>query len=106
MKITDPPYALRPEIIESAYYLYFFTHDDKYLDMGETYFTALEKYCKTDTAFAALKSVETKEQADSMESFFFAETLKYLYLLYAPRKTFDLKHSVFNTEAHPLRRMW
>lgn len=41
-----------------------------------------------------------------MESFFFAETLKYLYLLYAPRNTLDLKTSVFNTEAHPLKRTW
>ena len=106
MKITDPAYALRPEIIESAYYLYYFTHDDRYLDMGETYFNALEKYCRTDVAFAALKNVETKEKSDAMESFFFAETLKYLYLLFAPRDTFDLNHSVFNTEAHPLRRTW
>ena len=106
MKITDPGYALRPEIIESAYYLYFFTRDDKYLDMGETYFNALVKFCRTDVAYAALENVETKQKTDSMESFFFAETLKYLYLLYAPRKTFDLNHSVFNTEAHPLRRTW
>jgi mannosidase alpha-like ER degradation enhancer 2 len=106
MKITDPAYALRPEIIESAFYLYYFTGDDRYLDMGETYFNALEKYCRTDAAFAALKNVETKEKADAMESFFFAETLKYLYLLFAPRDTFDLDHSVFNTEAHPLRKTW
>ncbi len=106
MKITDPPYALRPEIIESAYYLYFFTGDEKYLDMGQNYFDAIEKYCRTDVASAALKNVETKEKADAMESFFFAETLKYLYLLYAPKMTVDLKHEVFNTEAHPLKRTW
>jgi Glycosyl hydrolase family 47 len=41
-----------------------------------------------------------------MESFFFAETLKYLYLLYAPQDTIDLKNVVFNTEAHPFRRTW
>jgi hypothetical protein len=39
-----------------------------------------------------------------MESFFFAETLKYLYLLYAPRDTVDWQKFVFNTEAHPLKR--
>jgi mannosidase alpha-like ER degradation enhancer 2 len=103
MKITDPAYPLRPEIIESTYYLYFFTGDSKYLDMGQTYFDALQKYCRTGDAYASLKNVETKEKANSMESFFFAETLKYFYLLYAPRSTFDLKTSVFNTEAHPLK---
>ncbi len=56
-------------------------------------------------AYAALKNVETKEKTDAMESFFFAETLKYLYLLYAPRNTLDLNKSVFNTEAHPLQHV-
>jgi mannosidase alpha-like ER degradation enhancer 2 len=106
MEVTDPAYPLRPEIIESTYYLYFFTGDTKYLDMGQTYFDALYKYCRTSDAYAALSNVETKEKANSMESFFFAETLKYLYLLYAPRTTLDLKESVFNTEAHPLKKTW
>ena len=106
MKITEPAYPLRPEIIESAYYLYFFTNDPKYLDMGQTFFDGLKKYCRTDVAYAAMKNVETKEKTNAMESFFFAETLKYLYLLYAPKSTLDLKTSVFNTEAHPLKKTW
>ena len=39
-----------------------------------------------------------------MPSYFLAETLKYLYLLFAPEETLDLRAVVFNTEAHPLRR--
>jgi mannosidase alpha-like ER degradation enhancer 2 len=64
------------------------------------------KNCRTETGYAALRSVETMEKRDAMESFFFAETLKYLYLLYAPKPTLDLHAVVFNTEAHPLRRTW
>ncbi len=41
-----------------------------------------------------------------MESFFLAETLKYLYLLYAPPETLDPTKVIFNTEAHPIRRTW
>ena len=106
MKITYPGYELRPEIIESTYYLYFFTGKPLYLDMGKTFADSLEKYCRTDTGFAALVSVETKQQRDDMESFFLAETLKYLYLLYAPKSTLDLHRVVFNTEAHPMQRTW
>jgi mannosyl-oligosaccharide alpha-1,2-mannosidase len=40
---------------------------------------------------------------DRMESFFMAETLKYLYLLLDPDHTISLDEYVFNTEAHPLR---
>ena len=106
MKITYNGYALRPEIIESTYYLHTFTHDPRYLEMGRTYLDDLKKCCRTDTAYAALKNVETKEKADRMESFFLAETLKYEYLLFAPASTLDLKKVVFNTEAHPIRRTW
>jgi ER degradation enhancer, mannosidase alpha-like 2 len=106
MKVTYPGYELRPEIIESTYYLYFFTGLPRYLDMGNTYADSLEKYCKTDAGFAALVNVETKQKRDDMESFFLAETLKYLYLLYAPKSTLDLHKVVFNTEAHPMQRTW
>ena len=106
MKIVSPGYELRPEIVESTYYLYYFTGKPRYLDMGRTFADSLEKYCKTDAGFAALRNVETKEKRDDMESFFLAETLKYLYLLYAPRSTLDLHKVVFNTEAHPIRRTW
>jgi mannosidase alpha-like ER degradation enhancer 2 len=41
-----------------------------------------------------------------MESFVFAETFKYFYLLYAPPGALDFRAVVFNTEAHPLRKTW
>jgi len=104
MEIKRESYVLRPENIESAYYLYRYTGDDKYLKMGETFFESLKTYCKSETGYAALKSVVTKEKDDSMESFFLAETLKYLYLLFAPENTLDFNEVIFTTEAHPLKR--
>ena len=106
MKVTAKQYYLRPEIIESAYYLRSFTDDPQYTKMGEAFFNAIVKYCRTDAAYAMLNDVTTKEKSDRMESFFFAETLKYLYLLFAPQETLSLKDVVFTTEAHPLRRTW
>lgn len=105
-KAIIPNYELRPEIVESTYYLYFFTDNPQYLQMGQTYYDSLVKNCRTDVGFAALSSVITMEKKDAMESFFLAETLKYLYLLYAPKTTLHLNNVVFNTEAHPLRRTW
>jgi mannosidase alpha-like ER degradation enhancer 2 len=106
MKIAHNGYALRPEIIESAYYLYHFTNDERYLEMGRTFFDSLVKYCRTDAGYAALQDVRKKTKADQMESYFLAETLKYLYLLFAPPQTLDLTQVVFNTEAHPIRKTW
>lgn len=67
-----------------------------------TYFESIVKNCRTPSAFAALSSVKTMTQRDDMESFFFAETMKYLYLLLAAPDRIDLSKTVFNTEAHPL----
>lgn len=106
LEVVNGGYPLRPEIVESTYYLYQYTGDEKYLEMGKTFFEDTIKYCKTDVAYTGLKSVVTKEKADYMHSFFFAETLKYYYLLFAPPKTLDFKKVVFNTEAHPIWKTW
>jgi mannosidase alpha-like ER degradation enhancer 2 len=106
MKITAAGYPLRPEIMESAYYLFHDTKDPKYLEMGRTFFAALVAHCRTDAGYTVLKDVTTWEKGDLMPSYFLAETLKYLYLLFAPEQTIDLNKVVFNTEAHPLRRSW
>ncbi len=106
MEVKEHGYPLRPEIIESAYYLHRLTHDERYLVMGKTFFDALLAHCRTDAGYTTLKSVVTMEKGDLMPSYFLAETLKYLYLLYAPDSTLDLRRVVFNTEAHPLRRTW
>ena len=105
-KITSPAYHLRPEIVESTYYLYRYTKDEKYLRMGEQLWRDFVKHCRTEDAYAALKNVVTKEKNDSMQSFLFAETFKYFYLLFAPPSTLDFEKVIFNTEAHPIRRTW
>ena len=101
MKITYPTYPLRPEIMESAWYLYVKTKDPRYLDMGQTFFDALQQHCRVGRAFTNMKNVVTKEQADLMPSYFLAETLKYLYLLFSGDAMDGI---VFTTEAHPLKR--
>jgi len=105
MKIESAGYELRPEIVESTYYLYHYTHDPKYLAMGRTLFGDFVKYDRTAAGYAALKSVVTKQKRDDMESFALAETFKYYYLLFDP-DALDFDAVTFNTEAHPLRRTW
>ena len=103
MKVLSPGYPLRPEIIESAFYLDHYTGDPRYRAMGREFFEDFVRYTRTENGFAALKDVRSKAQADSMESFVFAETFKYFYLLFAPKNTIDFDAITFNTEAHPLR---
>jgi Glycosyl hydrolase family 47 len=104
MRVRDPRYPLRPEIMESVYYLHRATGDPRYLEMGRTFFDALVRRCRTDAGYTVLTDVVTGAQGDLMPSYFLAETLKYLYLLFAPDATLDPKGVVFNTEAHPFRK--
>jgi mannosidase alpha-like ER degradation enhancer 2 len=106
MQIESPGYPLRPEIVESTYYLYQLTGDRQYLRMGESLFDSFVKYCRTEAGYAALRNVVTKEKSDGMQSFLFAETFKYFYLLFAAPRTLNFKKVIFNTEAHPIRRTW
>jgi mannosidase alpha-like ER degradation enhancer 2 len=111
MEVKSPGYPLRPEIVESTYYLYQYSSQsayrrDYYQKMGESMWRDFVKYCRNDVGYAALKSVITKEKTDSMQSFLFAETFKYFYLLFAPPQTLDFNRVIFNTEAHPVRKSW
>ena len=101
-----PHYLLRPEAVESMFILNQLTGDPIYREWGWEIFQAIEKYCKTTYGYGALSNVQDTmgKPRDKMESFFLAETLKYLYLLQDPDTEVDvLRKHVFNTEAHPLR---
>jgi mannosyl-oligosaccharide alpha-1,2-mannosidase len=101
-----PHYLLRPETFESFFILNYLTKDPVYREWGWECFSAIERYCKTEIGYGSLSDVSRPElpPQNKMESFFLAETLKYLYLLQDPDTEVDIlnKH-VFNTEAHPLR---
>jgi hypothetical protein len=104
MTIVSPGYELRPEIVESAFYLAHFTHRPQYLAMGREILADLETWDRTDAGYASLKSVISKEKRDAQPSYALAETFKYLYLLFDPA-ALDFDRVTFNTEAHPLTRV-
>jgi mannosidase alpha-like ER degradation enhancer 2 len=105
MRVVAGSYHLRPEIVESTYYLYHYTGDPEYRHRGERMFDDFVRYCRTNSGYAALADVTGKQHLDEMESFVLAETFKYFYLLFAPDGTLEFDKVILNTEAHPLRRI-
>lgn len=97
-------YILRPEAVEGWWYMYKITGDPKYQEWGWKTFMAFETHLKTRFGYASLRDVTARrpQKMDRMESFFLAETIKYLYLLQDPEPHFTLEEKVLNTEAHPL----
>lgn len=100
-------YLLRPETIESLFYLYRITKQEKYRVMAWNIYKNIEKGCKTKYGYAVYKDVMKKKSlnnlVDSTESFLFAETFKYLYLIFSPVDFYSLNEYVFSTEAHPFK---
>ena len=73
---------LRPELAESALHLYLRTNDGHYLVVGRELINALNDDSRVACGFAAVADVDSKRLDDRMDSYFFAETLKYLFLLF------------------------
>ncbi|KAK6914023.1 Glycoside hydrolase family 47 [Dillenia turbinata] len=75
-------YPLRPELIESTYWLYKATRDPRYLNAGRDMVASLQYGARCPCGYCHIVDVESHKQEDHMESFFLAETVKYLWLLF------------------------
>ncbi|CAL1528924.1 unnamed protein product [Lymnaea stagnalis] len=97
-------YILRPEVLEGWFYMWRLTKDKKYRDWAWEMVQALEKNCRVEGGYSGLKDVYqiNPQHDDVQQSFFLAETLKYLYLIFSDDSLIPLDKWVFNTEAHPL----
>ena len=78
-----------------------------YQDRAWQAFESILRVTKAQYGFSAIKNVMKKDGAgkrDEQESFFIAETLKYLYLIFSDADVISLDDWVLTTEGHPLRR--
>jgi mannosyl-oligosaccharide alpha-1,2-mannosidase len=105
----DPAYKGRPEYVESLFYAWRIMGEQRYREWAWEAFGALEKHCKAPFGYAQLKDVyDVKTDGegkwvDIQESFWAAETLKYLWLTFADVEVASLDSWVFSTEGHPFR---
>lgn len=102
VKNEEKYYILRPEVIESYFYMWRFTRDEKYRDWAWDAAQALEKHCRTEHGYSGIKDVYgTRPSLDDVQqTFLFAETFKYLYLIFSDDHVLPLDKFVLNTEAH------
>ncbi|KAL0937889.1 Endoplasmic reticulum mannosyl-oligosaccharide 1,2-alpha-mannosidase 1 [Colletotrichum truncatum] len=105
--VPDKRYILRPEAIESVFVMYRATAHEALRESAWDMWTAIDNMTSTELANTAVWDVTVKDKppaADSMESFWMGETLKYFYLIFSEPGLVSLDEFVFNTEAHPFRR--
>ncbi|KAK9240397.1 glycoside hydrolase [Lipomyces kononenkoae] len=107
IKWQDAHNLQRPETVESLFVMWRITKDPIYREWGWDIFEAFKKNARLadGTGYTCLENVNEvpPKPRDNMESFWLAETLKYLYLLFEDDDSIlALDKVVFNTEAHPL----
>jgi len=102
--VESPGYYLRPEVVESYFYMWRFTHDEMYREWGWAAFEAINATCFAPAGFSDIDDVngQPPKLLDNEDPFFLAETLKYLYLLFSEDELIPLEKYVFTTESHPL----
>jgi mannosyl-oligosaccharide alpha-1,2-mannosidase len=109
--IEDAGYQLRPEVIESFYYAYRATGDSKYQDWAWDAFVAINGTTRVGSGYSSIEDVNVPgggNFTNFQESFWFAEVLKYSYLIQARDAEWQVSKDgvnkwVYNTEAHPVR---
>ena len=107
MHCKNDIYLLRPETVESLFYAWRETHDQKWRNYAEQIWHALVRHCQVaGGGFTDVRDVTHSQphKMDKQESWFLAETLKYLWLIFQPDTVLPLEDYVFNTEAHPIRK--
>jgi len=106
VKVKDSRYMLRPEAIESVFYMWRVTGDHAWREAAWRMWEGIVKETETELAFSSIADVKAhaSTKSDSMETFWMGETLKYFYLIFDDESTISLDEWVLNTEAHPLRR--
>ncbi|CAD5224389.1 unnamed protein product [Bursaphelenchus xylophilus] len=95
-------YPLRPEFIESTYYLWLATKSPFYQHVGMEVMDSINRHTRVICGFATVHDVLDKSLEDRMESFFLSETCKYLYLLFDENNPVNLHNErlIFSTEGH------
>ncbi|RMY74142.1 hypothetical protein D0863_03421 [Hortaea werneckii] len=109
--ITNSQYILRPEVLESFYYAYRATGDNKYQEYSWNGFKAINATCRAGSGFAEITDVNAVNGGsfqNFQDSFLFAEVLKYSYLIHTKEAPWQVNSGgvneyVYNTEAHPFK---
>ena len=106
LHITSSKYMLRPEAIESVFYMYRITGNQHWREVGWNMFQAINTHTRAEFGYSTIYDVMYEDSAmtDEMESFWLAETLKYFWLLFDDPTRWSLDDWVLNTEAHLFRR--
>ncbi|MDH6133218.1 hypothetical protein P3T37_002613 [Kitasatospora sp. MAA4] len=103
--ITSVRDDLRPEYANSAFDLWRLTGEAEYKESAYRYFQNLRTHLRVPGGYTVAEDVTTSPVTlgDLTPGYFFAENLKYVYLVFAAAPRFDYRTGLLSTEGKVLR---
>jgi Glycosyl hydrolase family 47/Ricin-type beta-trefoil lectin domain-like len=101
----DNGYQLRPEYVDSALFLWLTTGKELYRDRARVMWNRQKAYCKVANGYAVVTDMTTTptSKGDLTPGYWFAENMKYYYLLWSGAPRFDYGDNYLTTEGNVLR---
>jgi mannosyl-oligosaccharide alpha-1,2-mannosidase len=105
MRALDPSYPLRPEYVDSCFFLWLVTGKEIYRQRAAAMFRRQRRYCKVANGYTVVRDVTTRPMklGDLTPGYWFSENAKYYYLLFARARRFDYRSNYLTTEGNVLR---
>ena len=105
LKATSVTNALRPELADSALKLWLIDRRDEWRMIARDHYLAMKRWNKARYGYATLADVTAspKLQSDHCPGYWWAEQMKYYYLIFSDTPRFDYRRNYFTTEGKVLR---
>jgi len=98
-------YALRPEYVDAALFLWLVTGKEVYRTRGELLWNRQKAHCKVANGYAAIADMRPTptRKSDITPGYWFSENMKYFYLLWSAAPRFNYARNYLTTEGNVLR---
>jgi mannosyl-oligosaccharide alpha-1,2-mannosidase len=98
-------YQLRPEYVDSALFLWLLTGNELYRTRAQEMWTRQKTHCKVANGYAVVTNMTATPttKGDLTPGYWYAENMKYYYLMWAGAPRFNYTANYFTTEGNVLR---
>jgi mannosyl-oligosaccharide alpha-1,2-mannosidase len=98
-------YQLRPEYVDSALFLWLLTGNELYRTRTQEMWTRQKTHCKVANGYAVVTNMTATPttKGDLTPGYWYAENMKYYYLMWAGAPRFNYTTNYFTTEGNVLR---
>ena len=104
-QVTTPSNALRPELADAALNLWLLDRDPRWRRICRTHFETMKRSSRTIWGYSGIADVTKTPMTldDACPGYWWAEQMKYYYLIFSDTPRFDYRNNYLTTEGKVLR---